>query len=136
MHRSGLWRFAVLYLALSYPASAQVVWDMPGVIVPKVTIDRSAVPARSDVWPRLDPGAVICKTQGDLQRLVEARRGLPGERPKCQLIQSPTAVAIVKRAGPGQTEVTLTNQNSLDGWTDAYLPDRALPPGGKAMQIK
>jgi hypothetical protein len=136
MHRSGLWRFAVPYLALIYPASAQVVWDMPGIVVPKVNIDRAPPPARLDVWPRLDPGAVICKTQGDLQRLAEARRGVAGERPKCQLIQTPTAVAIVKRAGPGQTEVTLTNQNSLDSWTDAYLPDRALPPGGQAVQIK
>jgi hypothetical protein len=79
---------------------------------------------------------VLCKTQGDLLRLAESRRGIRGERPNCQLIQSPTAVAIVKRAGPGQTEVTLTDQNSLDGWTDAYLPDRVVPIGGKPVQIK
>lgn len=136
MNRSGLWRTAVLYLALCIPASAQVIWDMNNIAVSRPKFDRTPVPTRSDVWPRLDPGATICKTQEDLLRLAEVRRGVPGERPQCQFIQTPTAVSIVRRAGPGQTEVSLTNQNGLDGWTDAYLPDRALPPGGTAVQIK
>jgi hypothetical protein len=136
MYRSGPWRSAVLYLALSCPASAQVIWNMPNIVNPPAKFDRSPAPARSDVWPRLDPGAAICKTQADLLRLAEVHRGVAGERPNCQVIQSPTAVSIVRRAGPGQTEVSLTNQNGLDGWTDAYLPDRALPPGGQAVQIK
>ena len=136
MHRSGLWRSAVLFLALSCPASAQVIWNMQNIAVPPPKIDRTPLPARTDVWPRLDPGAVLCKTQADLTRLAESRRGVPGDRPNCQLIQSPTAISIVKRAGPGQTEVSLTNQNSQDGWTDAYLPDRALPPGVKGVEIK
>ena len=135
MHRSGPWPLAVLGLALSYPASAQVIWEMPGVIVQKPKFDRSTV-TRADVWPRLDPRAVLCKTQADLQRLAASRRGEPGDRPNCQLIQSPTAIAIVRRAGPGQTEVTLTDQNGQDGWTDAWLPERAPPIGGKAVQIK
>jgi hypothetical protein len=136
MHRSGQWRFAALFLALSGPASAQVIWDMPNIVAPPPKFDRSTVPARSDVWPRLDPGATICKTQADLLRLAEVRRGVAGERPNCQFIHSPTAISIVRRAGPGQTEVSLTNQSGLDGWTDAYLPDRALPPGGQGVQIK
>lgn len=136
MHPSGSWRIAVLYLALICPASAQVIWDMPNIVNPPVKFDHTPVPARSDVWPRLDPGATICKTQADLLRLAAIRRGVQGERPNCQFIQSPTAVSIVRRAGPGQTEVSLTNQNGLDGWTDAYLPDRPLPPGGKGVQIK
>ena len=136
MYRSGPWRIAGLYLALCSPAAAQVVWDMPNIVAPPAKFDRSTVPARSDVWPRLDPGATICKTQADLLRLAEFRRGVPGERPNCQFIRLPTAVSIVRRVGPGQTEVSLTDQNGLDGWTDAYLPDRALPPGGKGIQIK
>jgi hypothetical protein len=109
---------------------------MPHVIVPQAKFDRSAVPSRADVWPRLDPGAVLCKTEADLRRLAASRRGEPGERPNCQLIQAPTAISIVKRAGLGQTEVALTDQNGVDGWTDAYLPDRAQPIGGKGVQIK
>lgn len=136
MNRSGLWRFALLFLALSGPASAQVIWNMKNIAEQPPKIDHTPVPARTEVWPRLDPGAVICKTQADLARLAEARRGVPGDRPNCTLIQSPTAISIVKRAGPGQTEVSLTNQNSQDGWTDAYLPNRALPPGVKGVEIK
>jgi hypothetical protein len=136
MGRSVSWRFAVLSLALTCPASAQVIWNMPNIVNPPPKFDRSTVPTGSNVWPRLDPGATICKTQADLLRLAEVRRGVPGERPNCQFIQSPTAVSIVRRAGPGQTEVSLTNQNGADGWTDAYLPDRALPPGGQGVQIK
>jgi hypothetical protein len=136
MVRSGPWRVAVLYLALCIPASAQVVWDLPNIVVPPTKFDKSAVPARADVWPRLDPGATICKSQADLLRLAEVHRGIPGQRPNCQFIQSPTAVTILRRAGPGQTEVSMTNQTGVGGWTDAYLPERALPPGGKGVQIK
>lgn len=136
MYRSGPWRLALLSLALSCPASAQVIWNMKNIAEQPAKIDRTPAPTRSEVWPRLDPGAVFCKSQADLLRLAEARRGVPGDRPNCQLIQSPTPVAIVKRAGPGQTEVTLTDQQSQDGWTDAYLPNRALPPGGKSVEIK
>jgi len=135
MPRSGPWCTLALCLASSVPASAQVVWDMPNIVVPKAKFDTSTV-ARADAWPRLDPGAVFCKTEGDLQRLAESRRGVPGERPNCQLIHSPTAIAIVKRAGPGRTEVSVTGQQGLSGWTDVWLPDRAPPIGGKGIQIR
>ena len=136
MHRSVPWRFAALCLALSTPASAQVVWDMPKIIVPKPKFDDAPVPSRASAWPRLDPGAVFCRTAGDLQRLAAARRGQSGERPNCQVIQMPTAVVIVRRAGPGQTEVTLTDQNAADGWTDAYLPDRPPAYNGQSVRIR
>jgi hypothetical protein len=136
MVRLGPWCIAALSMGLCGVASAQVIWNLPNIVAPAAKFDRSTVPARTDVWPRLDPGATICKTQADLLRLAEVRRGVSGERPSCQFIQTPTAVTIVRRAGPGQTEVSLTNQNGVGGWTDAYLPEKALPPGGKAVQIK
>jgi hypothetical protein len=52
------------------------------------------------------------------------------------LIQSPTAIGIVRRAGLGRTEVSLTDQNGLDGWTDAWLPEKAAPIFGRGIQIK
>ena len=136
MRLSVPWRFVIVCLAVGQPAAAQVVWDMPGIVVPKPKFDRSTVPSRASAWPRLDPGAVFCRTEADLQRLVAFRRGQPGERPNCQLIHAPTAISIVKRAGLGQTEVTLTDQDGLDGWTDAWLPDRPPPYTGKGVQIK
>src|SRR5258708_11108774 len=105
MRRSGPWRFVILCLALAPPATAQVVWDVPNIVVPKPKFDRSTVPTRANTWPRLDPGAVLCKTEADLQRLAAARRGQPGDRPNCQLIHAPTANSTVKRSGPGPTQV-------------------------------
>jgi len=137
MRRSIPWRFVILSLAISSPAVAQVIWDMPNVIDKKVPADRNPpLRPRTEVWPRLDPGSVVCKTEADLLRLAESRRGVPGDRPNCQLIREATAIHIERRVGPGRTEVTLTDQNGLDGWTDAWLPDRAPPLGGKAVSIK
>jgi hypothetical protein len=135
MLRSGPWRLVVLGLAMGSPAAAQVIWDMPNVIVKKPTVDRSVV-TRTEVWPRLDPGAVVCKTEADLQRLAASRRGEPGPRPSCQLIQAPTPISIVRREGLGMTEVAVTGQDGVGGWTDAWLPDRPRPIGGKATAIK
>jgi hypothetical protein len=136
MHRSVSWRLVVVCLLLSFPAAAQVIWDMPNVIAPKPKFDESVVKRRADVWPRLDPGAVFCKTEADLVRLAASRRGEPGDPANCQLIRSPTPIQIERRAGPGRTMVSLTDQNGLNGWTDAWLPERTPPVGGKGVPIR
>ncbi len=136
MLRPGSWRFAVVGLALAQPAAAQVIWDMPNVINPKPKFDTNPdIKTRADAWPRLDPGAVLCKTEDDLQRLAASRRGEQVGTPNCQMIRTPTAIQIDRRAGLGRTQVTLTDQN-VEGWTDAWLPDRAPMIGGQAVQIK
>jgi hypothetical protein len=122
-------------LAFAHAAVAQVVWDMPNIIEKKGHLDNSVV-RRLDVWPRLDPGAIICRTEADLVRLAAFRRGEPGDRPNCVAIHYPTAIDIEKRDGPGRTQVSLKDQAGVDGWTDAWLPDRALPVGGKGITIK
>jgi hypothetical protein len=136
MHRSSPWLFAILCLMVAGPASAQVIWDMPSVVVPKPKLDSSTVKPRAETWPRLDPGAVLCKTETDLALLAASRRGEQVGPPHCQLIHSPTAIQIEKRMGPGRTQVSVTGQDGLDGWTDAWLPDRAPIIGGKGVSIK
>jgi hypothetical protein len=136
MRCSDLWRVVVPCLALSGPAAAQVIWDMPNVIEKKPKFDTGTVRPRAEVWPRLDPGAVLCKTEADLSLLAARRRGEAVERPNCRLIQAPTAVQIEKRSGPGRTQVSLTGQDGQDGWTDVWLPDRAPLIGGKTITIK
>jgi hypothetical protein len=137
MRRSGIWWFAVVGLALTHAAAAQVIWDMPNVIDPKPKFETTpTIKPRADVWPRLDPGAVLCKTEDDLLRLAASRRGEQVATPNCQMIRTPTAVQIQRRAGLGRTQVSLTDQNGIAGWTDAWLPDRAPPIGGKAIQIR
>jgi len=86
--------------------------------------DVAAPPA---VWPRLDSGAIVCRTQADLQRHAAAMRGQPVGSADCHLINRATGIAIVAREGPGQTEVTITGTGET-AWTDAWLP--ANPPPG------
>jgi hypothetical protein len=137
MHRSGLWRFVILSLVLSSPVAAQgVMWDAPGVIIKKPNFGPSGVKARPEVWPRLDRGAVLCKSEADLLRLAAARRGEAVDPPNCQVIRAATAIQIVRRAGPGRTEVSVTEESAQDGWTDAWLPDKAPAVTGKAVPLR
>jgi hypothetical protein len=79
---------------------------------------------------------VLCKTEADLGLLAAARRGEQVSRPNCRVIRAPTAIQIVRRAAPGRTEVSLTDQDGQSGWTDAWLPDRAVPTSGPATVVK
>ena len=85
-------------------------------------------------WPRLDPGAVLCRTEDDLDRLAARRHGEAVDGPvDCQVIRGPTAIAIVQRAGPGRTEVRVTADRTGDtSWTDAWLPEKSPSPGSRS----
>ena len=136
MRRAGAWSWVVLGLALSVPARAQVIWDMPNIVVQPPKFGSTDSKSRPDVWPRLDKGAVLCRTEPDLVRLAASRRGETGDRPSCVVIRAPTAIQIVRRAAPGRTLVTVTEQNGQEGWTDAWLPEKAPPIGGKGVVIR
>ena len=85
------------------------------------------VPAPPRAWPRLDPGAVLCRTEDDLARRAAILRGDQGGPADCRPITMPTAIQIVHRAGPGRTEVQVSGHTET-GWTDAWLPPTP-PPG-------
>jgi hypothetical protein len=78
-------------------------------------------------WPRLDPGAVLCRTEDDLAHLTMRRNGEAVDGPiDCQMIRNATAISIVQRQGPGRTEVKINAAQADDtGWTDVWLPDKA-----------
>ena len=123
----------LLHLAFGKPAAAQVIWDAPNVIVPKMKPAQPDVARRPEVWPRLDRGSVLCKTEADLLTLAASRRGQATGRPNCQIVRGPTPIQIITRAGPGRTRVTVTEQNGAEGWTDAWLPDK--PPSNSASGV-
>lgn len=85
------------------------------------------VPAPPSAWPRLEPGAVLCRSEDDLQRRAALMRGEQSGPADCLPITVPTAIQIVQRAGLGRTEVKVTGGDET-GWTDAWLP--ATPPPG------
>lgn len=106
-----------------------VILDAPG-----LTGDKKASPpppprSQPTVWPRLDPGAVLCRTEDDLDRhaanMTARVSGGASQPADCRIIALPTGIQILSRQGLGHTQVKLNNQSNDVGWTDAWLPDKA-----------
>ncbi len=136
MRRCGMGLMAAIGLAIGSPVAAQVIWDMPNVILKPPKFDGPTVQARPDAWPRLDPGAMLCRSEADLLRLAAFRRKEISDRPNCLVIRQATPIQIVKRAGPGRTQVALSEAADQSGWTDAWLPEKAPPLGGRGVTIR
>ncbi len=81
-----------------------------------------------DVWPRLDPGAMLCGSEDALKQYQEAVAAGTGPAPLpagCARVTERMPISIVQRDGPSRVEV----KSSLrTGWTDAWLPDKAPAP--------
>jgi hypothetical protein len=122
-------------LALATPVNAQqppsnsdITFDPGALGVKKPKAGLPDVRAQPLAWPRLDPGAVLCRTEADLQRLAARRAGETVDGTvDCQIIRTPTAISIVQREGPGRVEVQISGgkAGSSSGWTDAWLPAKA-----------
>ncbi len=89
-------------------------------------------PAMTEVWPRLDVGAIFCASRDDLmsyQRLIAAgpAAAAPGRAPDCQIIHQQTAIQILDRDGLSRAHVVTTDAAKRTGWTDAYLPTTPPP---------
>jgi hypothetical protein len=92
------------------------------------------VPVTPAPWPRLDPGAVLCRTAEDLRQhfaILAARlngNNAAAEAPGCRVIQAQTAVVVLAREGLGRTRVRISSAPAETGWTDVYLPDKGGKP--------
>jgi hypothetical protein len=109
------------------PSDSNVKFDAPGLLIKKPKPGLPEVKAQPQAWPRLDAGAVLCRTEDDLSRLAARRRGDTVEGPiGCQILHGATPVSIVQRKSPGKTEVRTTDpQAGGSGWTDVWLPEKA-----------
>jgi hypothetical protein len=109
------------------PDDSNVKLDAPGLMPKKGSQGAPEVRAQPQAWPRLDPGAVICRSEADLARLAARRRGEPVAGPvDCQPVRAATAITVTQRKGPGQTEIRTTDPAAGGtGWTDAWLPEKA-----------
>ena len=118
---------ALLSSAAALAQDSNILLNAPGLIPKKPRPGLPDVKTTPLAWPRLDPGAVICRSETDLGRLVARRRGDPVDGPvDCQVIRAVTGIAIVQRKAPGLTQVTTNNPAAGGtGWTDAWLPDKA-----------
>jgi hypothetical protein len=132
MLASRFWRISLIAAAgcavAPFAFAQHVIFDAPGFMQKK----QSAPPpvrAAPTVWPRLDPGAVLCRTADDLERhaynMTARVNGGSTTAADCRIIPQPTGIEIVSRQGLGRTEVKLNGGDNAVGWTDAWLPDKA-----------
>jgi hypothetical protein len=124
---------AAFCLLSAVPAPAQpsnvpsnVLLDAPGLLVKKPKPGAPDVKGPPVVWPRLDPGAVFCRSADDLRRLAARRAGEDVTGPvDCQIIRTPVGISILQREGPGMVQVQTTDPRAGGvGWTDAWLPSK------------
>jgi hypothetical protein len=99
--------------------------SLPPSVPPPVS---TIAPTRGISGPRLLPGAVICKSEQDLQnRAIVARKLSDGvadagdSMAGCRMLNQERGVDILTRHGLGRTEVKLKPSGEA-GWTDVYLP--------------
>ena len=117
--------------AFAAPASAQPA-DTSDLFGGGRSMPRKSKPGLPEVkaqplaWPRLDPGAVLCRSEADLIRLAQRRSGEVADGPvDCQVVRVAIGITIVQRKG-GRTEVKPSDAQPMEsGWTDAYLPQKA-----------
>ncbi len=100
---------------------------------PQQTPAPPAPAAVPEPWPRLDSGAILCKSRDDLvnyqtQTVAGSSGSATGQAPDCLVIQTRTAIKILDRDGPSRSHVISTDAQKQTGWTNAYLP--ATPPPG------
>ena len=119
-------------LAMTMPAGAQpndsnVSFDAGALMPKKAKPTLPELRAQPLAWPRLDPGAVVCRSEEDLAKLGARRHGQHVDGPiDCQIVRAATAISIMQRNGPGRTEVKASDPRAADwsGWTDAWLPEK------------
>jgi len=111
-----------------FAAAQNVMLNAPGLLPSK----KDAPPpprAQPSVWPRLDAGAILCRTEDDLDRhaanMIARVSGGDMQTADCHAVAQPIGVQIVSREGPGKTQVKLNGPGNTTGWTDVWLPDKA-----------
>jgi hypothetical protein len=93
-------------------------------------------PAVPEIWPRLEDGALICKSRDDLVRyqaqIADGANGAAaGQAPDCHTIRKQTGIQILARDGPSRTQIVTTDESKETGWTNSYLSQKALVPGNE-----
>jgi hypothetical protein len=87
------------------------------------------LPAVPEIWPRLDDGALICKSRDDLVRYqTQVANGVSaGQTSKCHTIQKHTGIQILDHDGISRTQIVTTDESKETGWTNSYLPSTPPP---------
>ena len=103
---------------------------------PQQTPTPMATPNVPEIWPRLENGALICKSRDDLVRYqTQTANGesgaTAGQGPDCHNIRKQTGIQILARDGPSRTQIVTTDNSKETGWTNSYLPSTPPPSVAK-----
>ena len=93
-------------------------------------------PAVPEIWPRLESGAIICKSRDDLVRYQTqianaANAPTAGQASDCHPIRKRTGIQILDHDGPSRTQIVTTDESKETGWTNTYLPSTPPPSVAK-----
>ena len=104
-------------------------------------IERQQSPAPTtpflpEIWPRLEEGALICKSRDDLVRYqTQIANGSsttpPGQAPDCHTVRKQTGIQILAHDGPSRTQIVTTDESKETWWTNSYLPSTPPPSVAK-----
>jgi hypothetical protein len=94
-------------------------------------------PAVPEIWPRLEDGALICKSRDDLARYQTqvgngASATTTGQAADCHTIRKQTGIKILDHDGPSRTQIVTTDESKETGWTNSYLPSTPPPSVAKS----
>lgn len=139
----GAARFALLCAILAIPPAlvqAQRGGDLPTTPggPPPSNYDRTGKDAapktpplarltpKADPRQRLDTGALLCRTETDLQQheaaIVARLDGTEAAEPAgCRRVRRMTSVTVLDRHGPARTQVHLFGPPEETGWTDTVV---------------
>jgi hypothetical protein len=89
-------------------------------------------PFLPEIWPRLEEGALICKSRDELVRYqTQIANGssatTPGQAPDCHTIRKQTGIQILAHDGPSRTQIVTTDESKETWWTNSYLPSTPPP---------
>jgi hypothetical protein len=100
---------------------------------------KSQVPTPDvpEIWPRLEDGALICKSRDDLARYQtqianSASATTAGQAPDCHTIRKQTGIQILGHDCPSRTQIVTTDESKETGWTNSYLPSTSPPSVAKS----
>jgi hypothetical protein len=93
-------------------------------------------PAVPEPWPRLDAGALLCKSRDALVRYQTqvadgASAATARKTSDCRAIDKQIGIQILDSDGPSRTQVVTTDESKQTGWTNTYLPSTPPPSVAK-----
>jgi hypothetical protein len=104
---------------------------------PQQSAAPTETPALPEIWPRLENGALICKSRDDLVKyqtqIINGGAGsaTAGQGPDCHVIRKQTGIQILAHDGPSRTQIVTTDESKETGWTNSYLPSTPPPSVAK-----